>query len=165
MNPSNSQPTADDIAYAAQRAYIAYGDSVGWASVSGSAMPKWANLGDKIQGAWIAATSTVYAYAQMVAHGEIARVPFLGASVHYQARGSADGAYTRSCRAAVVTEVCTPEYLGTSRISPEDAMRAGVFVMNPDGVYHLNLNGGGSHYDPVTHAGGTWHWAGQCPAP
>lgn len=39
----------------AARAYAAYGESVGWRSVSGDRMPLWSELPPRIRQAWIAA--------------------------------------------------------------------------------------------------------------
>lgn len=160
-----------DIAYAAQRAYTTYGEAVGWKAVSGNDMPRWAALGEKIQGAWIKATGAVLAYGQMIAAGKLTRSPHVSATVHYVSRGSADGAYPSTCRAAMITEVCTPAYLGSSKpIGYEMAMTVGLFVANPEGTYHLTLQHGGCKYWRAEDGtglltGGTWHWAEECTAP
>lgn len=97
--------------------------------------------------------------------------PAVGRSVHYVARGSADGVYPPACRAAVITEV--------ERIDPDgyrqdgDQPNLGLCVLNPTGIFLLGLGDnrgvrhgaghhddasrstlcGGQHYPP-----GTWHW-------
>lgn len=38
----------------AERAYQAYGDSVGWKTFDGRDMPTWAQLPERIQQAWAA---------------------------------------------------------------------------------------------------------------
>ncbi len=43
----------------AQRAYAAYGASVGWKNYQGLDMPAWTDLGTRIQNAWLAATLEV----------------------------------------------------------------------------------------------------------
>ena len=43
----------------AMAAYTAYGDYVEWRNYQGREMPLWTELGDKIQGAWMAAASRV----------------------------------------------------------------------------------------------------------
>jgi hypothetical protein len=43
----------------AQVAYAAYGATTGGLNYRGEPMPEWADLGDRIQGAWIAAAHAV----------------------------------------------------------------------------------------------------------
>ncbi len=66
----------------------------------------------------------------------------IGAVVHYVSRGSADGEYTRECRAATVTAI-------------GDDDTASLAVLNPSGMFfteHLPYHG--AEQAP----GGTWHW-------
>ncbi|MFD5878508.1 hypothetical protein [Streptomyces yangpuensis] len=69
-------------------------------------------------------------------------VPTLGRIVHYVARGSADGLYPSTCRAAIVTAV-------------DDTGAPALAVLNPEGLFFS---------PPLPHApteplaGGTWHW-------
>lgn len=72
--------------------------------------------------------------------------PSINSLVHYVARGSKDGIFPATCRAAVVTEV------GDTQV--------GIMVMNPTGLFFHSLADGGVDYDPNM-AGGTWHWAEQ----
>lgn len=102
--------------------------------------------------------------------------PSIGRIVHYVARGSADGKFPPTCRAATITEV-------------GDAGRVGLVVVNPTGLFFHPLadDGGGvayhdgaetpgsphcpnraQHGSPfrycacgwteASHRGGTWHW-------
>ncbi|GAA1111336.1 hypothetical protein [Streptomyces javensis] len=65
----------------------------------------------------------------------------IGRIVHYVARGSADGRYPSTCRAAIVTAV--------------DHGQPALAVFSPEGLFFS---------DPLPHAdaepltGGTWHW-------
>lgn len=43
----------------AQAAYQAYGETTGFLNYQGKAMPGWDDLGDTIQGAWVAAARRV----------------------------------------------------------------------------------------------------------
>lgn len=71
-----------------------------------------------------------------------ARQPYLTESVHYMARGSADGEYPPVCRAAMITEV-----------HPVGATAA-VVVFNPTGIFlHQSL----AHDEK--RAPGSWHFA------
>lgn len=77
-------------------------------------------------------------------------MPSINRSVHYVARGSADGKFPKTCRAAVVTEVESDQ--------PTD-QRVGLMVMNPTGLFFHSLADGGCAYDDADDpAGGTWHW-------
>lgn len=70
-----------------------------------------------------------------------ARRPYLGESIHYQARGSLDGQYPPVCRAAIITEV-------------HEGNTAAVTVFNPTGVFlHQDLE----HNEG--RAPGSWHFA------
>lgn len=162
-----TEPKAD-VAYAAKRAYIAYGNEVQWQAVSGLRMPKWEELTDKIQQAWMTATASVLAYASQL-DGIRSRKPYLTAMVHYASRGSMDGQYPSTCRAAVITQVFTKTTLGNYAINHEQASTVGLHVMSPEGVYHLTLEGsGGCKYvlpPDRSRVPGTWHWAEDCTAP
>jgi hypothetical protein len=77
--------------------------------------------------------------------------PSIGRVVHYQSRGSADGVFPPTCRAATITEV------------GEDC-RVGLCVQNPDGLFFHPLSRDGGVAWTVTPEpgqqveGGTWHW-------
>jgi hypothetical protein len=88
--------------------------------------------------------------------------PNVGASVHYVSRGSLDGKFPPTCRAATVTEV-----------DPIDPNRVGLCVINPSGLFFYPLADGGCVREqtgertvegkPAPPTGGTWHWAiGDC---
>lgn len=163
-------PPSADLVYAAERAYVAYGNRVEWKAVNGDNMRRWADLDEVIRHAWMLATSTVFAYARMIHEGKLTRSPHISDQVHYVSRGSADGHYLAMCRAATITQVLTAAYLGSYKIDPEQAMTVGLFVMNPEGTYHLTLEGaGGCKYALARPGhqltGGTWHWADDCLAP
>jgi hypothetical protein len=75
-------------------------------------------------------------------------LPSISRDVHYVARGSADGKFPKTCRAAKVTEV-----LG----GPDQLV--GLMVMNPTGIFFHSLADGGCAYDGSDDPeGGTWHW-------
>lgn len=44
----------------AKLAYTAYGNATGGKNFQGNPMPAWADLGETIQGAWLAAATAVY---------------------------------------------------------------------------------------------------------
>jgi hypothetical protein len=86
------------------------------------------------------------------------RTPTVGSVVHYVSRGSADGVYPPTCRAATITEV-----------DPENPARVGVAVTNPTGHFFRPLSEGGCEQhelppfqvrpeDPTEHKPGSWHW-------
>lgn len=88
--------------------------------------------------------------------------PAVGASVHYVSRGSLDGKFPPTCRAATVTEV-----------DPIDPNRVGLYVVNPTGLFFYPLDAGGCMREqlgertvegkPAPPTGGTWHWViGDC---
>lgn len=88
--------------------------------------------------------------------------PTVGATVHYVSRGSLDGKFPPTCRAATVTEV-----------DPTDPNRVGLCVTNPTGLFFYPLADGGSVREqlgertvegkPAPPTGGTWHWViGDC---
>lgn len=67
------------------------------------------------------------------------QVPSVGRTVHYVARGSADGVFKQVCRAAIITEVCGSTVM--------------LAVLNPTGIFF-----GESEYDPTGEGPGSWHW-------
>ncbi|MER0443022.1 hypothetical protein ABR738_00275 [Streptomyces sp. Edi4] len=69
-------------------------------------------------------------------------LPVLGRIVHYVARGSADGRFPCTCRAAIVTAV-------------DEAGQPALAVLNPEGLY---FNGSLPHAPAAPLTGGTWHW-------
>ncbi len=76
-------------------------------------------------------------------------LPSVGRIVHYVARGSADGVFPVTCRAAVVTAVNEPEEL------------VGLAVFHPDGLLFAQGIPQGAPSDTdlsVPLVGGTWHW-------
>jgi hypothetical protein len=78
--------------------------------------------------------------------------PSVGRIVHYVSHGTpvrADGsqAFTKQCRAAVVTEVDGAE-----------SFKVGLCVLNPTGQFFHALAAGGCMADETEHQGGTWHW-------
>jgi hypothetical protein len=56
----------------------------------------------------------------------------LGDTVHYVARGSLDGKYPPTCRAAIVTELASG-----------DADHVGLTAINPTGLFFHSLSDGG----------------------
>lgn len=72
--------------------------------------------------------------------------PSVGDTVHYVARGSADGVFKPECRAAIITSAPTA---GRGR----PAKKLDLFVMTPTGTHH-----NACPQDEDTKAGGTWHW-------
>jgi hypothetical protein len=84
------------------------------------------------------------------------QTPSVGRIVHYVSRGSADGVFPPTCRAAVITEVDGPQ--------PASAqVLVGLCVLNPTGLFfdqHLPFREPGFDTDRLkpTYVGGTWHW-------
>lgn len=72
--------------------------------------------------------------------------PTVGRFVHYVARGSADGRFSKTCRAAVVTEV------------DADGSTVGLCAINPTGFFFHPLSDGGCAFESDAENGGTWHW-------
>ncbi len=68
--------------------------------------------------------------------------PTIGRIVHYVARGSADGTYPCTCRAAIVTAV-------------DDAGQPALAVLNPEGLFFSPPL---PYADATPLSGGTWHW-------
>jgi hypothetical protein len=76
--------------------------------------------------------------------------PSIGRVVHYVSRGSADGVYEATCRAAIVTEVHGGE-----------DQNIGLAVLNPEGLIFLRsieFDECGPIDEDGTPRGGTWHW-------
>lgn len=79
--------------------------------------------------------------------------PSIGRIVHYVARGSADGVFPVTCRAAIVTEVSVSE--------TPDGAPIGIAVLHPDGLLFARDIPEGAPMDTdlsVPIVGGTWHW-------
>lgn len=72
--------------------------------------------------------------------------PSVGRTVHYVARGSADGVFKPECRAAIITAAPT----GGRGRPPK---KVSLFVMTPTGTHHNDCL-----QDEDTKEGGTWHW-------
>lgn len=68
--------------------------------------------------------------------------PTVGRIVHYQAHGSPDGTHKPAARAAVVTEVFSPECVS-------------LCVLNPGGLF---FNTSVQLDESETPRGGTWRW-------
>lgn len=72
--------------------------------------------------------------------------PSIGRDVHYVARGSADGRFPKTCRAAKITEIGSFVDI------------VGLVVFSPSGFLFHSLADGGCSYDEAEHSGGSWHW-------
>ncbi|MEU9774579.1 MULTISPECIES: hypothetical protein [unclassified Streptomyces] len=68
--------------------------------------------------------------------------PSIGRIVHYVSRGSADGRYPSTCRAAIVTVV--------------EGEQVGLAVFSPEGLFFTTASTPHAVSDPLI--GGTWHW-------
>ena len=84
--------------------------------------------------------------------------PSVGQIVHYVSHGTPvreDGsqAYTKQCRAAIVTAVNGP---ATDLVTLEDSdmFDVGLCVLNPTGMF-FNQN---CRHSEGQRSGGTWHW-------
>jgi hypothetical protein len=77
-------------------------------------------------------------------------IPSVGRDVHYVSRGSADGKFPSTCRAAKVTQVLPPKGRGAKAIKGN----VHLLVMNPDGLFFDH----DVPEDQDTKLGGTWHW-------
>lgn len=53
----HQQPAEVDPVVRAKAAYSCYGDVAGWKNFRGDPMPRWEDLGEKIQNCWIAASA------------------------------------------------------------------------------------------------------------
>ena len=90
--------------------------------------------------------------------------PTVGRIVHYVSHGTpvrGDGtqAYTKQCRAAIVTEVVPLEGADAAQADIENwdedqRCRVGLAVLNPTGMFFNQ----GLWQDEAHKAGGTWHW-------
>lgn len=81
--------------------------------------------------------------------------PSVGQIVHYVShrtpvRKDGTQAYTKQCRAAIVTEVDAAE-----------SFRVGLAVLTPTGQVFHSLDAGGCMADITESQGGTWHWPGR----
>lgn len=68
--------------------------------------------------------------------------PTVGRIVHYVSRGSADGRYLSTCRAAIVTAI--------------EGEQIALAVLNPEGLFFTQSDTPHAISSPLT--GGTWHW-------
>lgn len=116
--------------------------------------------------------------------------PYVGQTVHYVARGSADGRFAPACRAAVLTEVgawvtgnidTDPDMRNRVLTQHWDPNACGVVVLNPTGQFFHPSSDSGCRHDtgspagsgtgahcPVrdrTYPGGTWHHLENAEAP
>lgn len=71
----------------------------------------------------------------------------IGRTVHYVARGSADGKYQKTCRAAIVTAAEPADLLNPER-------RVDLTVLNPTGIF-FSLS---TPFDANGEEPGSWHW-------
>lgn len=84
--------------------------------------------------------------------------PSVGRIVHYVSHGTpirGDGtqAFTKQCRAAVVTEV-HGHAVDPSTLAEVDAWAVSLAVLNPAGMFfHTSVI-----QSETAHDGGTWHW-------
>lgn len=90
------------------------------------------------------------------------QTPTVGRIVHYVSHGTPvrdDGtqAYTRECRAAIITEVGPddPDQLLTGAPDQPDPQVVSLAVFNPTGQF---FNRSVPYDDGGGHIGGTWHW-------
>lgn len=72
------------------------------------------------------------------------RLPFIGESVHYVSRGSADGVFVPQHRAAVITELA----------GDGDVSHVSLCILNPTGLFFDAI----VPHDEEQKAPGTWHW-------
>lgn len=74
--------------------------------------------------------------------------PSVGRIVHYVSRGSADGIFGKTCRAAIITDIVD-----------RDRDAVAICVMNPTGLF---FHGDCEYADPGDYpesmTPGTWHW-------
>jgi len=71
--------------------------------------------------------------------------PTTGRIVHYLSRGSADGKFPATCRAAIVTE---------DSAETSDRVYASLAVLNPTGLFFDDSIA----QDETRTEPGTWHW-------
>lgn len=82
--------------------------------------------------------------------------PSVGRIVHYVARGSADGQFPSTCRAAIIAEVYSkqnPPREPEAVPGVETAEWVALAVLNPTGMFFNDVC-----HDELTKQGGTWHW-------
>lgn len=90
-------------------------------------------------------------YDDLMANKQEERTPAVGRIVHYVSYGTPGGEFSKSCRAAVITEVTGERdlYPGTWIV--------GLCVLNPSGqFFNQSVMQSDDHHD-----GGTWHWPEQ----
>ncbi len=75
--------------------------------------------------------------------------PTVGRMVYYKARGSADGVFPKTDRAAIVTDV--REIDGVTLGVPENRTQVRVCVLNPEGLFF-------SAWLDQGQEGGQWDW-------
>jgi hypothetical protein len=82
--------------------------------------------------------------------------PYVGRTVHYVSRGSADGRFQPECKAAIVTDVSRSVRAGQTR-------QVHLAVLNPSGLFYDHDT---PYADPLHDAddlrGGTWHLLEDC---
>lgn len=76
--------------------------------------------------------------------------PTIGRMVYYKARGSADGVFPKTDRAAVITDVRIDD-VGSSKESPVERIQVRLCVMNPEGLFFTAWLTQGQE-------GGQWDW-------
>jgi hypothetical protein len=81
----------------------------------------------------------------------------LGDTVHYVARGSLDGKYPPTCRAAIITEH-QDAFRGERAVI--DVERVGLAAINPTGVFFHALSNGGCTRGTGP---GQFHDVSECP--
>jgi hypothetical protein len=79
----------------------------------------------------------------------------IGETVHYVSRGSADGVFPSTCRAATITEV--PIVKGRGAKAAKGSVD--LAVLNPDGFFFQR----GTAEDQDAQGLGTWHWPCDIP--
>jgi hypothetical protein len=62
--PPRRRDPVTDTTQLAKEAYLSYGEVTGFLNYQGLPMPRWGELPEKIQEAWVAAASTVYFLAR-----------------------------------------------------------------------------------------------------
>lgn len=75
--------------------------------------------------------------------------PTVGRIVHYVSRGSADGVYPSTDRAAMVTDV---QDVLDENLNPTGEKEVRLTVLNPEGVYYP------PNWVREGTAAGCWHW-------
>jgi hypothetical protein len=82
--------------------------------------------------------------------------PTVGRIVHYVARGSADGVFPKTCRAAIITEVDLDQNTGHEG-------NVMLCVLNPQGIFFDSCDYDEGHiveklFRRPEYTPGTWHW-------